>query len=250
LKTTTSRAPLFLALLGALASAAVIGLAAEPAQGFSDILQWGEDAHGKEAGGGFLFGTGSQSDWGVTCAMCHTNNKGQQGNVTMTFTPTPAFQSVQGQSAYKPGQLYQIAVVMKAASGELLGTGDAEDLNNFAATIEDASGKLAGTLYSDVCPGGGQNNCVNTGACPDTYTPLPQLPANTTTYMYGQGCNTLFSLGRTGLTSWKFSWKAPAAGAGTVTLYYGAVDGDAAGEPVSSLGDDVAVGTVKLAEGS
>ncbi len=237
-------APLFATVIAA-------GLAlSAPAQGFSDILQWGAAADSSDVGAGFIFGTGSQKDWGITCAMCHIDNAKQQGNVSMTFTPTPAFEMVQGQAAYKPGQVYQMTAVMTANSGSLLGKGKTEDLDHFAVTIEDANGALAGTLASDTCMGGPQS-CVSTANCPANFTPINQLPPNATTYTYGAGCTTLFSLSRKPtLNTWKFSWTAPKAGAGSVTLFYGGVDGNGGGEPIRSLDDDVTIGTIKIAEGT
>jgi hypothetical protein len=48
------------------------------------------------------------------------------------------------------------------------------------------------------------------------------------------------------ITTWTFSWQAPAAGAGPITLYWGVVDGDCV---MDSFGDDVKTGTLKLTEG-
>lgn len=239
----SSAAPILVAGIAA-------GLAlAAPASGFSTLQQWGEAAHGPTPGGGFVFGTGSRHDRGVTCGMCHTNEKGQQlGNLAMTFTPTPAWESVPEGNGYKPGQVYQIAVSM-SSSVALFGTGKAPDHNDFAVTIEDQNGVLAGVLASDSCPGG--QNCVSTANCAPTFTPLAQLPPGSTTHIYGPACTTVVSIPRQNpaLTSWKITWTAPAAGTGPVTLFYGAVDGDAAGTPIRSVGDDVAIGTIKLGEG-
>ena len=244
-------------LLNRLLSAAPVlaaGIAASmafaaPASGFSTLQQWGEAAHGPTPGGGFVFGTGSRHDRGVTCGMCHTNDKAQQlGNLAMTFTPTPAWESVQGASGYKPGQVYQIAVNMSSTAG-LFGTGKAPDHNDFAVTVEDQNGVLAGVLASDSCPGG--QNCASTANCSPVFTPLGMLPPSATTHIYGPACTTIVTIPRQNpaLTTWHFTWTAPAAGAGPVTLFYGAVDGDASGTPVRSVGDDVVIGTIKLGEG-
>lgn len=239
-----------LAVTPLLAAGIAAGLAfSAPASGFSTLQQWGEPAHGPTPGGGFVFGTGSRHDKGVTCGMCHTNDKGQQlGNLSMTFTPTPAWESVQGASGYKPGQVYQIAVSMSSSAG-LLGTGKSPDHNDFAVTIEDQNGVLAGVLASDSCPGG--QNCVSTANCAPTFTPLGQLPQSATTHIYGPSCTTIVTIPRQNpaLTSWKFTWTAPAAGTGPVTLFYGGVDGNAAGTPIRSVGDDTVAGTIKLSEG-
>ena len=69
---------------------------------------------------------------------------------------------------------------------------------------------------------------------------------NGTTYMVGD-CRAVFNRDIQNITSWTFSWKAPAQGTGPVTLYYGSVNGDTCGD--SSLDDDVKVGSIKLVEG-
>jgi hypothetical protein len=106
-------------------------------------------------------------------------------------------------------------------------------VNNFAATVENASGKIAGTLISDA----GQSS----SACPQAM-PDPKLG---TTLLYGD-CHAITSNGGENMTSWSFSWTAPAAGAGSLTLYYGAVDGNC---DMMSMGDDVKMGNMKLGEG-
>jgi hypothetical protein len=67
-----------------------------------------------------------------------------------------------------------------------------------------------------------------------------------TTYVYGD-CHGVLFVPKVNTVSWTFSWTAPPPGAGELTIYYGVVDGDAHGK--SSLGDDVKMGTIKLAEG-
>lgn len=234
--------------LAVVAPLAVAGAYSTAAFGFGDFVSWGGTAHGKEAGAGYIYGTGSQADWGITCAMCHTNDKQQQGNLAVSVTPNPAWEMVNGNPGYKPGATYQITVAMGAGS---LGLGTPEDVNNMAVTFENDAGALAGQLISDVCPGG-PANCVGSTNCPANFTPINQLPPQATTYMFGPTCTTLLSIGRgnPALTTWKFTWKAPAAGSGRATMFYGVVDGNAGGEPISSLGDDVVQGTLKLDEGT
>jgi hypothetical protein len=233
-------------LVVALPLGAAVGFT-RAAYGFNSIMHWGADADGHDAGGAFLFGTGSRADWGITCAMCHVDDAGQQGAISLVLTPTPAWEVVNGVSAYKPGATYVIDVAMLGAH---LGTGLSDDQNTFALTAEDQSSHLAGAFTTDTCPAG-PASCVGTNNCPADYKPLNQLPPTATTYTYGATCATIFALPRESpaLTAWKVTWTAPAAGTGKVTLFYGAVDGDS-GNPTSSLGDDVTVGTVKLDEGS
>lgn len=191
----------------------------------------GNPSNGGRAGAGGIYGTGGQTDYGITCAHCHI---GAQGKIDVQNTPTPAWQMVNNQAAYKPGQTYQITLNML---NEWKGLNQMNNnLNGFAATFENQSGKVAGTLISD--------SGVDSGACPANY------PANnpaTTTYVYGD-CHAVLYVPHPNTTSWSFSWKAPAAGAGQVTLFYSVVDGDHADK--SSLDDDVKSGTVKLVEGN
>ncbi len=110
------------------------------------------------------------------------------------------------------------------------------NLNGIAATFENQAGKVAGVLTSDA--GASSSNCVANYPA--------QNPAGKTTYIYGD-CHGIIYVPVPNATAWNFSWTAPAAGAGQVTMFYGVVDGDANGK--SSLDDDVKMGTVKLLEG-
>ncbi len=194
---------------------------------------WYKQAEGALPGGGGILGTGSASDHGITCAHCHTNAAGM---IDLQFTFTPTLPLVGGQPTYTPGQSYQVDVKL---TGEHLGTGVCDQymthVNNFAATFEGDSGKLAGVLSSD----SGQTS----SSCPPN---VPMLPINGTTVLYND-CRAVLASGGEDRTTWTFSWQAPPAGAGTLTLFYGVVDGDC---DMSSRGDDVKVGTLKLGEAS
>src|SRR6185295_8393076 len=72
--------------------------------------------------------------------------------------------------------------------------------------------------------------------------------------LYVSANQTIVSAGsKPGATSWTFDWTPPADGAGAVTFYLAAVDGNGAGRPNETLtdpfGDDVFVGTVALQQG-
>lgn len=224
-------------VMASMISASVV-LSAAAAVAFPFGKSWHDPAHGSQsnggrAGAGGIYGMGSASDFFITCANCHTNGKGLIG---ATITPTPAWQKVNNQDAYKPGQAYSIKIDM---TGEHLGLNQGNDnLNGFAATFEDQGGKVKGTLASDTSP------AVSSASCPAAYP--AQDPASGTTYVYGD-CHGVIFIPRTNTTSWTFTWTAPAAGAGQMTMYYGVVDGDHHGK--SSLDDDVKMGTLKLAEG-
>ena len=100
-------------------------------------------------------------------------------------------------------------------------------------------GKVRGVFESDTNP------VVSSANCPKTY-PKPD-PSTGTTYVYGD-CHGVIFIPRADIVAWTFSWTAPAAGSGPLTVFYGVVDGDHHGK--SSLDDDVKMGTVKLTEGS
>lgn len=196
----------------------------------------GDPPSGNRAGGGGIYGTGGNQDWGLTCAHCHVKAAGQ---IDAMIAPTPAWQNVGGQLAYKPGQAYSITVTMLGE--HLRGTAAMDNLNGMAMTFENASGAASGTLASDT-PGNSAANCPMNAP---TGTP------SGTTYVYGPagtGCKTVVYVPKPNTTAWTFTWTAPAAGAGQITGYYGVVDGDHDGK--SSLDDDVKVGTLRLAEGN
>lgn len=193
----------------------------------------GTQANGGRAGAGGLYGMGSATDRGITCAHCHIKGAGTIG---ATITPTPAWGNVNGSMSYKPGQKYSITV---ALTGEHLGLNQGNNnLNGMAITAEDQAGKVKGIFESDTSP------AVSSAACPPSYP--AQNPAAGSTYLYGD-CHGVFYIPRPNTTTWTYSWTAPAAGSGALTVFYGVVDGDADGK--SSLGDDVKMGTVKLVEG-
>jgi hypothetical protein len=191
------------------------------------------------------FGTGGVKDWGITCAMCHINNANQQGNMQVKITPSPAWAGSAATPKYLPGQQYQITFQIITPNGELGANGGTKNRNGFAMTFEDVNGGKMGTLTSDVvagCPA--QPPTVNTPNGP-IFADIG-APAGTTSYTYGT-CRAITSLNNAvPLTTWKFNWKAPAAGSGTVYGFYGAIDGDSL---QTCLGDDVKVGSLKLTEG-
>lgn len=219
-----------------LAVAAGVAGAASLASAFPFLYSWHQASDGQRAGGGGIYGTGGAQDFNLSCAHCHVQGA---GTIDATVTPSPAWQLLAGQPAYVPGQKYTITVKLV---GEHKGLGQGtNNLNGMAMTFEDSAGRAIGFLASDVA-GNDQ------GTCPAT-APATNPAAPATTYLYGpsKNCKTVVYNPLPNLTSWTFSWTAPAAGSGAVTGFYGVVDGDADGK--SSLDDDVKMGTVKLAEG-
>ena len=226
-------------------------LAAPAANAFPNLYFWQAAAESINAGATFLYGTGSSTDLGVTCALCHVK---APGTIGVTVTPSPAWGQKNGSPSYTPGTTYSISV---ALTGENKGLGlGPKNLNGMALTIENQLGQGVGLFTNDDAPA----NQVNTSNCVQVPTSPPaaagMLQANlvargATTYLISPattgGCYTIVSVNAPNLLTWKFTWKAPATGSGPLTIYYGAVDGASGG--TSSLNNDVKQGTVKLVEG-
>ncbi len=218
-------------LITTAAAAALLSLLAPtPAHAWDGPELWFASAAGKNPGGAGIVGTGGALDHNVTCANCHMK---AESKIDLALDFTPPLPSVGGQPTYTPGQKYQVAVKLVGEHLGINGCGQyLSHVNNFAATVENASGKLAGVLGSD----SGQSS----SACPKD---LPK-PINGTTVLYGD-CHAVISSGAENMTTWSFAWTAPVAGSGGLTLYYGAVDGDC---DMMSMNDDVKMGTIKLGE--
>ena len=231
---------------------ALVLLVAPAVHAFPNLYFWQVAADSANGGAGFLYGTGSTTELGVTCALCHIK---APGTLDTTVTPSPAWAQKNGSAAYIPGQLYTISV---ALVNETKGLGlGAKNLNGMVLTIENQAGQGVGLFTND----DNVANAVNTNTCIQVPLSPPQaagqLQANltargATTYLIspsatGGKCYTVVSVNTMNLATWKFTWKAPVAGTGPVTIYYGAVDGLNGGS--SSLQDDVKQGTVKLVEG-
>lgn len=202
---------------------------------------WGHaDLVRGEAGG--IYGTGGQTDYGIRCSSCHTDERlglctdPMVGTVDLDMTVSPAFgTTADGETSYRAGQRYQITMALR---GEHRGS-SGHNQNGMAATIEDASGRVAGRFVTD--------SGADSAAC------TPGLPSGVgshdgrgTTFVYGD-CHAVLSVADMGggRSSWTFDWIAPASG-GDLTLFVGAVDGDTAGE--GSLCDDVVERAIPLIE--
>jgi MYXO-CTERM domain-containing protein len=111
------------------------------------------------------------------------------------------------------------------------------DENGFALEMDDASGKPLGKFVPV-----SMDACVNTGTAP-TDVDVRVLTDGTAVTHNGA---------HMGMTAWDLCWTAPAAGAGVITAYLAAVDGNGGNGteafPNDTIGDDVAAGTVPMAE--
>lgn len=180
-------------------------------------------------GGGGLLGTGGAQDFNVTCANCHVK---APGKIDFKLAFNPPLPTVGGNLTYSPGTKYTVTATLL---GETLGKSGCmlDNNNDFSATVEDANGKIAGVLAAD--------NGMSMANCPKTLPPANQIPG--TTMMTGD-CHAVLSHGKD-RTTWTFTWTAPMKGAGPLTWYWGAVDGDCM---MNSTDDDVKTGTLKLGE--
>lgn len=205
---------------------------------FPFLRSWHEPSHGNtpgsiRGGGGDIYGTGSAQDWGIKCSHCHIEG---DGTIGADIDVNPAFQMLDGEYAYTPGQRYIVTVSM---TGEHKGLNQGDDnLNGVAVVIEDANGDTAGDYYAD--------SGVDSTNCPSSAPPSDDSSLMST-YVYGDCHGVLFTEERN-LTTWTFDWVAPNAGTGDVTLFFGLVDGDSHGK--SSLDDDVKEGAIAILEGS
>jgi hypothetical protein len=220
-----------------LALASVL-LWASPALAWDSAKLWYADAHGVEAAGGGILATGGATDYGIQCVHCHIE---PEENIDLTFTPSPAFDNVGDVLYYEPGTEYVFTVNL---IGEYLGLDecvtDGFNYNFFAATFEDAAGNNTGTLASD----GGQTQGSN---CP-AEAPARAENAPGTTVLYGD-CRAVIArdLLPLGTTEWTFSWTAPPAGTGDVTLFGGGVDSNC---DMNSKNDDVKMVKITLSDAS
>jgi hypothetical protein len=167
-------------------------------------------------GGGGMFFTGSPRWRGWDCTVCHVDADGAIG---LELASEPAELLTDGR--YLPGVTYRIEVSLV---GEHLGGGALTNRNTFVLEIADQAGV--------------------------SYGGYSQLDENEiATY---DGGRVLAAAGAEGRDRWTFHWTAPAAGAGRLALYAGAVDADGARDAVlprtDPLGDDVAVVALTLCE--
>ena len=172
-----------------------------PATGDDSVM------YGNTPGGGGILGTGGQHDHGIKCTDCHVQRAAETFGFTLSYSP------VMVNNMYVPGQRYTVTAAMTGATLPCDPTiANATKKRGFAASYEDDSGAQAGAFVSDA----GQS-------APSCKLPPPaQTQPAGSTYLDGD-CEVIF--GASGdLTSWRFTWTAPASG--TVHVYWGAVDGN------------------------
>lgn len=178
-----------------------------------------DDLPGKGGGGG-VFYTGAPSDKGWTCTACHIGSQGQI-SIGLAAVPSALLQS----GVYTPGQAYKLTVSLR---GEHLGQSSGRsNFNGFSLTVRDAQNRVAGAI---------------SGYAPEDF--------------YQANAATISSAGKVvGTTTWSFTYTAPIAGTGAITIYLAMVDGNGANSSANAtltdpFGDDVAVGQITLKDSS
>jgi len=207
--------------------AAAITCVATPALAWDGPGMWYRAADDANPGGGGILGTGGGHDHGIKCTDCHTDRV-MEPNLAFATTFSPPLTG----GAYAPGQRYTITARL---TGAALGVGCNQsdpymhNRDGFAASFEDASGGAAGALASD--SGQTATSCA-----------FPSPPPPGSTGLDGD-CKVVFATSAENVTTWTFSWTAPASG--PVRMFWGAVDGNC---DMMSMKDDVKVGNRKLVE--
>jgi hypothetical protein len=216
-----------------------VALATGTAYAWPTGEQFDGDPVSEGGGGGNAF-TGSTRHARHDCAVCHTDPP-RTLRLTVEADPVALF------DGYKPGATYKMRVKLRGehAAVSSLALGDACvptvdkrcDDNGFALEIDD----LAGAPRGSFAPLGADGSCGATA---------PAIDAET--YVLAAGDAVVHSGYHHGLDAWGFCWTAPPAGSGPLTLFAAVVDGNGgsgnADNPDDTVGDDVASGSVALAE--
>jgi len=195
----------------------------------------------QEDGAGGIAFTGSPRFQGHTCAVCHMEAPGRialalQADKPELFT-----------DGWRPNTQYHLRVVIQdawaasefTASGDNCGTKAMPyhrcDENGFALEFDDAHGHPVGKLAAVV-----SNMCATTP------------PADPSVHVLADGTAVTHNGTHFGITQWDLCWTTPASGAGIITAYLAAVDGNGGDGteafPNDLTGDDVAEGSVPMAE--
>jgi hypothetical protein len=178
------------------------------------------DAPGAGGGGGLYF-VGSPRERGWTCTACHTE---APRDLKVRFSA-----SLFTDFHYAPDGTTELTIRITNESRGL--SAGLSNFNGMVLSVLDGAGNPAGTF---------------TNATPDQYEIRSTSRGDLAIASAGQ---------TTGVIEWRFSWVAPVAGTGSVTMYLAVVDGNGAdSDPNITLtdpfGDDVYVAKVVLQEAS
>ncbi len=220
-----------------------LGLAATAAHAFTTGEQFDGDPVTTDGAGGIAF-DGAPRWTSHTCAVCHTDPPGIIG-LGIEADHQELFST-----GWAANQQYHLRVVMTrehegvqyASLGDVCGSQLMPykpcDDNGFALELDDDSGNPTGKFVPVV-----SGACAAAGA---------MIPPDVDAYILKDGTAAVHNGAHHAQIQWDVCWTAPAAGAGTITAYVAAVDGNGgdgtANFPNDTLGDDVAFGAVPLAE--
>jgi hypothetical protein len=212
------------------------------AHAFPTGRQFDLDPLTSDGAGGIAF-DGAPRFAGHTCTVCHTDTPGRIG-IRLEADHPELFSD-----GWKPKMQYHLRVVLEnewagvqfKAAGDNCGFNAATyspcDENGFALELDDASGKPMGAFVPVVA-----------GACANSGT----IPPDTDVTIMKDGSAVVHNGAHMGMTTWDLCWTAPTAGAGTITAFVAAVDGNGGNGteafPNDTTGDDVAAGAVPIPE--
>ena len=221
---------------------ATVALGAGAAHAFPTGEQFDLKAIDNDGAGGIAF-DGAPRWAHHTCAVCHV---GAPGRISLRLESDHTELFTDG---WKPGQQYHLRVVLENPWANEVNRplGDncgfavmpykACDQNGFALELDDRVGKPVGTLavYAN-------NVCA---------APTADIPGADARLLADHSAATHTGT-HNGKIAWDVCWTAPAAGAGVITAYVAAVDGNGGDGtlkfPTNNTGDDVASGAVPIAE--
>jgi uncharacterized protein (TIGR03382 family) len=215
---------------------------ASTAHAFPTGRQFDLDPMMSDGAGGIAF-DGAPRFAGHTCAVCHTDTPGLIG-VRLEADHPELFTD-----GWKANMQYHMRVVLVdewagvqyKSLGDNCGFNAATyvpcDQNGFALEFDDANGKPLGKFVPVVA-----SACATSGT----------IPPDTDIVVMKDGTAAVHNGAHNALTTWDLCWTAPAAGAGTITAYVAAVDGNGGDGtmafPNDTTGDDVFAGAVPIPE--
>ncbi len=226
----------------ALAVASVLLIGVPAAHAFPTGEQFDLVPIDEDGAGGIAF-DGAPRWAGHTCAVCHTGAPGRIGLKIEADHPELFT------DGWKPNQQYHLRVVLEHAWANQSNQAARDscgfstmpyrpcDQNGFALELADPAGRPIGALAP----------YVGTACVAPT-----MMVTDADVRLLADHSAVTHSGVHMGQTAWDLCWTAPAAGAGVITAYVAAVDGNGGDGtlafPTDSIGDDVASGAVPIAE--
>jgi MYXO-CTERM domain-containing protein len=222
--------------------ACTVAFGARDARAFPTGNQFDGDPLTSDGAGGIAF-DGAPRWTSHDCSVCHTD---PPGIISLALDSDHPELFTTGWTA---NQQYHLRVILENewadAGNQALGddcgfnstTYTPCDDNGFALEMDDPNGKPVGSYVPVV-----GTTCATTGET---------VPPDVDVRVLTDGTAVTHNGAHSGMVQWDFCWTAPAAGTGVITAYLATVDGNGGSGsnfPNDTLGDDVAVGAVPLAE--